>query len=45
MVCEVGAARMDKTVTEGKERETGLGEHRIPRRGRGLTITPGTCMS
>ena len=45
MVCEVGAERMDKTVTEGKERETGLGEHRILRCGLELTVTPGTCLS
>ena len=41
MVCEVGTGRMGKTVTEGKERETGLGKPRIPRRELGLTHHPG----
>lgn len=45
MVYEVGAGRMDKTVTEGKETETRLGTHRIPMRGLGLTVTPGGCLS
>lgn len=40
MVYEVGAGRMDKTVTEGKETETRLETHRIPMRGLGLTRHP-----